>query len=58
MNIVSFRITGKGYALKVKDDQGNVFEGETFWDMDGADKIFLNGFTWELIGLSYVRKIA
>ena len=54
--IKSFTIRpGKGYEITVTI-KGETHTGNTFWDIDGVDKIIINGETYELVGISYLRK--
>lgn len=56
IKIISFMITGTGYKITVMID-GDKVTGKTYFDHDGHDKIDINGKTYEIVGLSYLREV-
>lgn len=48
--------TGLGYKIGI-DIDGESFTGQTYFDYDGHDKVNIDGKTYELIGLSYLREV-
>jgi hypothetical protein len=50
------KILGYGYQVAFELD-GQTMSGKTYFDYDGHDKIDINGKTYELVGLSYLREV-
>ena len=50
------KITGRGYQIAVEIN-GDTLTGHTYFDYDGHDKIDIEGKTYELVGLSYLREV-
>jgi hypothetical protein len=56
IKINSFMITGTGYLLTV-NYEGESIKVKTYWDYDAADKVDIDNKTYELIGISELRRI-
>jgi hypothetical protein len=56
IDIKSFKILGYCYQITVVIN-GEVITGKTYFDYDGHDKIDIDGKTYELVGLSYIREV-
>jgi hypothetical protein len=56
INIKSFKILGYCYQITVVIN-GEAITGHTYFDCDGYDKIDIDGKTYELVGLSYIREV-
>ena len=56
IKIISFMITGTGYKIAIIIN-GDTFTGHTYFDYDGHDKVDIDGKTYELVGLSYLREV-
>jgi len=50
------KILGYCYQLAFEVD-GQPVSGKTYFDNDGHDKIDIDGKTYELVGLSYLREV-
>jgi hypothetical protein len=52
------RVTCLGYGYKLTFElDGQTVSGKTYFDNDGHDKIDIDGKTYELVGLSYLREV-
>lgn len=56
IKIKSFMINGTGYTITIEVN-GDTITGKTYFDFDGYDKIDIDGKTYELVGLSYLREV-
>jgi hypothetical protein len=56
IKIKSFKINGTGYTITIEVN-GDIITGKTYFDFDGYDKIDIDGKTYELVGLSYLREV-
>ena len=56
IKINSVMVTGTGYKITIEVN-GDILTGHTYFDYDGHDKIDIDGKTYELVGLSYLREV-
>jgi hypothetical protein len=56
IKIKSFKINGTGYTITIEVN-GDTITGKTYFDFDGHDKVDIDGKTYELVGLSYLREV-
>jgi len=56
IKIKSFMINGTGYTITIEIN-GDTIKANTYFDYDGYDKIDIDGKTYELVGLSYLREV-
>ena len=56
IKINSVMVTGTGYKITIIIN-GEKLTGHTYFDYDGHDKIDIDGKTYELVGLSYLREV-
>lgn len=56
IKIISVMGTGTGYKITIIIN-GEKLTGHTYFDYDGHDKVDIDGKTYELVGLSYLREV-
>lgn len=56
IKIISVMPTSTGYKITALIN-GDKITGKTYFDYDGHDKIDIDGKTYELVGLSYLREV-
>jgi len=56
IKIKSFMINGTGYTITIEVN-GDTIKAKTYFDFDGHDKVDIDGKTYELVGLSYLREV-
>jgi hypothetical protein len=56
IKIKSFMINGTGYTITIEVN-GDIIKAKTYFDYDGHDKVDIDGKTYELVGLSYLREV-
>jgi hypothetical protein len=56
IKIISSKHIGYCYELTIVLN-GDTIKAKTYFDYDGHDKVDIDGKTYELVGLSYLREV-